>query len=393
MRKCESIVSNEIDNSNNNAEDEATASFSAKLFQAILGAQQIQAAWLGGSLGWYECLADHGPLSPQQLAMRTESSERYAREWCEHQTVCGWIQCVDPHQESDRREYSLSPAQKTVLTDKDSTFYFLPGCKLVAEMGQNGARMLAAYKNDTGVSCWSGKGGSEMRDAMAESTRPLYLRNSFLPQGWPSLHHQFLNHGGRVADIGAGCAWSSIGVAKAYPKVTVDAFDLDGLSIERAKLNIADMGLQERVKAQCINVGTMDWKSLDVEKHHYDLVMALECVHDLSDPVSVLRTMKQMAGPKGVVLVMDHKVQDTFAGATATKLGTTTTTNHNDIEKLCYGFSLHSCLAEGKSYPHSAATGAVMRPHQLESFAIQAGFAKVQILWSEHIYNFYNLVQ
>ena len=31
----------------------------------------------------------------------------------------------------------------------------------------------------------------------------------------------------RVADIGCGLGWSSIGMARAYPKIRVDGYDLD----------------------------------------------------------------------------------------------------------------------------------------------------------------------
>ena len=46
----------------------------------------------------------------------------------------------------------------------------------------------------------------------------------------------------------------------------------------------------------------------------YDLVTAFECVHDLPDPVGVLRSARRMVRPGGTVLVMDERVPEAFTG-------------------------------------------------------------------------------
>ena len=40
----------------------------------------------------------------------------------------------------------------------------------------------------------------------------------------------------------------------------------------------------------------------------YDLVCAFECIHDMPQPVPVLRAMRAMAGDGGGVMVMDESV-------------------------------------------------------------------------------------
>lgn len=69
---------------------EQEEAFSGKVFEAVLGAQLAQTAYLGYHLGWYDALgaAPEG-LTSMQLAAATDSSERYAREWLEQQTVAG----------------------------------------------------------------------------------------------------------------------------------------------------------------------------------------------------------------------------------------------------------------------------------------------------------------
>jgi hypothetical protein len=44
----------------------------------------------------------------------------------------------------------------------------------------------------------------------------------------------------------------------------------------------------------------------------YDLVTAFECIHDMPQPVPVLRAMRTMAGSGSTVIVMDENVQPEF---------------------------------------------------------------------------------
>ena len=63
--------------------------FAERLFGAVLGAQLVQAVDLGDRLGWYRALRGGDALTSAELAARTGTAERYAREWLEHQAVCG----------------------------------------------------------------------------------------------------------------------------------------------------------------------------------------------------------------------------------------------------------------------------------------------------------------
>ena len=139
-----------------------------------------------------------------------------------------------------------------------------------------------------------------------------------------------------MADIGAGYGWSSVALAKHFTSSTVDSFDLDKPSIERAKKIIEAEGLQDCVQAHCKDAGTI---VKDPNAEPYDLVMAFQCVHDISDPISVLRTMKQLAGENGTVIVVDMKVANDFRTALAKK---------DPFEQSCYGFSCMCCLADSK---------------------------------------------
>src|SRR5208282_1532299 len=61
---------------------------------------------MGDRLGLYRALAGAGPLSPAELAERTETAERYVREWLNAQAAGGFV-VYDP----DSGRYTLPPEQ------------------------------------------------------------------------------------------------------------------------------------------------------------------------------------------------------------------------------------------------------------------------------------------
>jgi len=62
------------------------------------------------------------------------------------------------------------------------------------------------------------------------------------------------------------------------------------------------------------------------------------------------------------------------------------------LEQFLYGFSILHCLPAGMADQPSAATGTVMRPGILNSYAMQAGFSRMEILPIENFFfRFYRL--
>ncbi len=99
--------------------------------------------------------------------------------------------------------------------------------------------------------------------------------------------------------------------------------------------------------------------------------MAIEMLHDVPDPVGILRTMKTLAGASGAVLVVDERTEDTFTVPT------------NEMERFFYTFSTLHCLAVSMQ-DGGAGTGTVIRPDTLRGYAHDAGFSDVEVLAVEH---------
>ena len=345
-----------------------------RLLEATVGAMDIFALYLGEQLGYYRELHEGGPATSVELAARTNTAERYAREWLEQQATTGLLQVDDVSAGPLDRRYALPPEYETVLVDPLSELFVAPlGRFLAGAVGQAPA-LLKAYRTGGGVS-WS-EFGDAARTAQADFNRPFFTHSlvpGYLAQ-IPELHAALQRRGARVAEIGCGGGWASIAIAGAYPECTVDGFDIDEPSIAMAISNRDGSGVEGRVQFHHRDAAQM------ATAEGYDLVCALECIHDMPDPVSVLRTMRSLAKPGATVLVMDEKVGDAFG-------------NVGDlIERLFYGFSLAVCLPDGLSHSPSVGTGTVMRTPTFEGYAKQAGFRSVEILPLEHdLFRFYRL--
>ncbi|MQA17219.1 MAG: methyltransferase domain-containing protein [Pseudonocardiaceae bacterium] len=356
-----------------------TDAFVERFFSAVLGAQFTQAAYLGDRLGWYRALADAGALTSVELAARTATAERYAREWLEHQAVCG-VLTVDNADDAaaapQQRRFRLSAGHAEVLTSEESLSYLMPLARMMVGLGKHMDALLDAYRTGGGVS-WA-EFGEDPREAQGAQNRPMFLRalgTDYLPRV-PEVHAE-LRAGGRVADIGCGLGWSSIGIALAYPGAAVDGFDLDGPSVETATRNAHEAGVSDRVRFHHVEASAV---TTPLTEQTYDLVTAFECVHDLPDPVSFLATMRRLAGDTGTVMVMDERVAETFDAP------------GDETEQLMYGFSLMCCLPDGLSHQPSEGTGTVMRPAVLEGYARRAGFAGIEVLPIEDdFFRFYRL--
>lgn len=354
----------------------ARDAFLNRLVQSCLGVFDIATMYLGERLGLYRSLADQGAATSAELAVRTATRERYVREWLEQQAVTGVLEVDDASADALSRRYALPAAHAEVLLDADSLNFM--GSYLRQMMGTIHpiAELMTAFRQGGGVPYEAY--GADCRDGIAAGNRVAFL--NLLGTEWfpaiPALDARLkADPPARVADIGCGYGWSAISIARAYPKVHVDGFDLDPASIEAARQHARDAGLGDRVDFQVRDAAAAS------SPHQYDLVTAFETVHDMADPVRALAAMRTLAAHGGTVLVVDENVREEFA------------VDPGDLERLYYGFSVLHCLPAGMIGTQPAGTGTIMRPSTLRRYAQQAGFRDVEILPIAHdFWRFYRLV-
>ena len=106
----------------------------------------------------------------------------------------------------------------------------------------------------------------------------------------------------------------------------------------------------------------------------YDFAMAIECIHDMSDPISALSSMRRLVGTGGTVMIADERAPEEYAAP------------GDDLLRFFYGASVLHCLPVGMVDEHSAATGTVIRESTMHDYVERAGFAGIEALPIEHMF-------
>ena len=328
-----------------------------RLFEATLGMMDVISVYLGDRLGLYRALRDGGPATASELATRGGIDERYAREWLEQQAATDILDVDDVAAPADRRRYRLPEAYVDPLLDVDSPNSIAPLARSVVACAKVLPELLDAFRTGGGVD-WSAY-GPDMIEAQGDFNRP-WLRASLgseiLP-AIPGIHERLTaDPGPRVADVACGVGWAGISIAKAYPSVRVDGFDLDESSIALAQANARASGVGDRVTFAVRDAAD------PAAAGQYDLVVVIEAIHDLSRPVEVLGAIREMLRPGGTALIADEKTEDAFSAPAS------------ETERMFYGFSILTCLPAAMTERPTAATGTAMRPDTLRGYATDAGF-------------------
>jgi ubiquinone/menaquinone biosynthesis C-methylase UbiE len=346
------------------ASEEAPDALVDRLSQAALGMGEILTVYLGDKLGLYRTLADAGPLTSSELASGADIFERYAREWLEQQAAAGILEVDDVAAAEGNRRYSLPEGHAEPLLDVESPYSMAPLVKMVVALVGAMPRLLEAFRSGGGVAH-----GRDMTEALADFNRP-WLVGSLGTEYLPSIQdlHERLQADppAKVADVASGAGWAGISLARAYPKITVDGFDLDEFSIELANQNAREAGVSDRVRFEVREAGDPSLEG------RYDLAIVVEAIHDMSDPVSVLANIRRNLTCGGALIAADELTEDAF------------TAPASELERFDYVFSVLCCLPEGMDADTSVGTGTVMRRSTFERYAKEAGFDAVEVLPIEH---------
>jgi SAM-dependent methyltransferase len=334
-----------------------------RLSQAVLGTFDLFSVYLGERLGFYRKLDTGGPATSIELAQRAGTDERYAREWLEQQAVTGFLSCNNPEAGPLERRYSLPEGFDQLFVDPTNMTPMAAYARIVAGTLVPLDALIEAYRTGAGVPYE--EYGADLAEGQAAVTRPLfthYLAKEWIP-AIPKVDARLrADPPARVADIGMGFGWSSIEIARGYPSVRVDGFDLDEASVLAANANAEHAGVSDRVTFQRRDAGDPELAGA------YDFALAFECIHDMANPVATLSAMRRLVGLGGRVLIVDEKTAATFAP------------NGDDMERSLYGFSIFHCLPVGRVDRSSVETGAVMREETFRRYAAEAEFGSVEVL-------------
>jgi len=275
------------------ATGESADDVAERIFAMALAGAEAMSVYPGDRIGWYRSLAAEGTATPTELAQRTGTAERHAREWLEQQAVCGILVA---HEEETERRYGLPPGTAEALTDETSLAYVGPLPRMFAAAAAHMPELLEAYRAGTGVS-WEAL-GADARQSQAALNRPWFEgRLGDALGGVPELHSALGRPGARILDIGCGGGWSTIALARACPEASLEGVDIDPASVEMARRHATQAGVAERVGFQLADGSSL---SDEAAAAPYDAAFAFECVHDMPRPVEVLAAAPKRRSPRRV---------------------------------------------------------------------------------------------
>jgi len=327
--------------------------FMGKALGDIAGTLHSALVLIGEKLGLYRTLALTGPLTPAELAKRTETDERYVREWLAAQAASGYVQY-----DAASGRFGMTEEQAFALADESSPAY-LPGAFQIATGAIKAKdKVMEAFRSGKGI------GWHEHDPDLFEGTerffRPNYVGN--LVSSWiPSLEgvEARLKKGARVADIGCGHGASTILMARAYPNSTFVGFDYHEPSIDWARRTAKRAEVADRVSFEVA-------RAQDYPGTGYDLVAFFDCLHDMGDPVGAARHVLKTLAKDGTWMIVEPFANDRVED------------NLNPVGRVYYAASTLICTPASRAQEVGLALGAQAGEKRLREVITSGGFTRVR---------------
>jgi SAM-dependent methyltransferase len=305
---------------------------------------------IGEKLGLYKALAT-GPMTSAQLAAKTNTDERYLREWLSSQAAGGYITY-----NSKADKFGLTEEQAFTLADEHSPAY-LPGAFELA-LGSLAAvpRIVQSFRTGAGMG-WH-EHVDDVFHGCEKFFRPGYAAN--LVSSWiPALRDvkAKLETGARVADVGCGKGASTLLMAKAFPKSQFFGFDYHLESIEAARASAQRDGLADRVTFAVS-------KAKEFPGKDYDFVAVFDCLHDMGDPVGAAAHVRQSLSKDGTWMIVEPFANDQLKD------------NLNPVGRVYYSFSTLLCTPCSRSQEVGLCLGAQAGEKRIGEVVTAAGFSR-----------------
>lgn len=302
---------------------------------------------LGDRLGLYRALAGGEELTSGELAERTGLSERWVREWLLGQAAAGLIE------RSAETGFSLSAEGEQVLVNEDA-LSFAAGAFIGGVPSERIEEIVNAFNTGIGVTYHRmGEPLASQVDRMNRAWVGPFLVERVLPSvdGLVGM----LETGCRVAEVGSGGGITVRALAERFPASTVDGYEPSGIASSRARHRVRDLP-----NATIHRAGGEEL----ADDGRYDLVLALDCMHDVPFPDRIASAVRRSIKDGGVWLIKDTHCSDVFEE-----------NMKNPVLALHYGFSVSACLLSATSAEGAAGLGTLgFHPVEAERIVRNAGF-------------------
>jgi hypothetical protein len=343
--------------------DPAVAAELVAQMSADFGGAMVSAlAYAGDRLGLFQALADERPRTSGELAGETGLNERYVREWARALVASGYLSY-----EPVAATFRMSPEQAAVLTDSESPFYFAGSYLYAQACVRQLPALMDAFKIGGGVTFAAF--GPEISEAIQKLFANGYrdaVASQWIP-AVPGVADRLRGgaHVARVAEVGCGGGRALLALAAAFPQATYTGYDLDETSLERARAAAASIGMEGRVRFERRRAEEV------AEAGPFDLIMAFNCIHDMTRPVDALQGIRAALAADGWFLWSEARASDRLEE------------NIGPFGRNLYASSCMHCMTVALT-DGGAGLGVVVGEETVRRLAGQAGFSSCEPLGIEH---------
>ncbi len=349
---------------------ERLKSYAKHVFGHLEGAITSAMVYLGDQLGLYRALAGAGPMTSVDLAERTGLHERWLREWLHQQGAAGVLTFCG------KGRFELEPEGEAVLANEAHPacgigfFAQLPTLLRVAE------QLPDAFRSGVGLpyDAFGPEGAAGIERGLAPWFRALLVPFA-LPRVPGAL--DVLQSGARVADVGCGAGVALLEMAKAFPSSEFHGYDISQHALARAE--------EKRAQEAVANAHFHDARREPLpEDGSFGFVTTFDCLHDMTDPAGMTRTIRHALRDDGLWLIADIKAHD----------GYEQNVEKNPMAAMMYGTSVLSCLSSALSEPGGAGLGTLgLSSARLQRMTEAAGFSRFEPLDLGHPVNAFYVVR
>jgi SAM-dependent methyltransferase len=305
---------------------------------------------LGIRTGLWSALAGAGPLPPAELARRVGTVEPYAREWCRTQAAAGYLTYADgAFTLPDEVAAALLSSPVGAVIDSATTLLVATAARFPA--------FEEAFRTGRGFG-WDER-EPEHWEGVDQFTAAA-MSPDLLPEAIRALDGlaDRLAAGGSVLDVGCGFGRPTIWIAEHFPSARVIGCDFHDASIAAARKAAAAAGVADRVTFEVA-------PATEAPGSGHTLVVFVDSLHDLGDPVGALTRAREVLAPDGAVLLVEppgaDRVEDNF----------------HPVGRMFYAVSTMFCTPTAVSQGPTA-LGTLAGPRALTETARAAGFSTIR---------------